>query len=66
MRLDKNISNITNEVGICNILDEFPLRITVYYLPQGEVMKLHDHPRMEIINYLLKGKMKANLYTPLS
>lgn len=29
-------------------------------------MKLHDHPQMEIISYLLQGQMKVNLYTHLS
>lgn len=28
-------------------------------------MKLHDHPQMEIISYLLQGKMRASLYTHL-
>jgi hypothetical protein len=28
-------------------------------------MKLHDHPTMEVVSYLLQGKMRAQLYTPL-
>lgn len=65
LQLDKKASTITKGVGICNIMDQYPLRITVYYLPQGEIMKLHDHPTMEVVSYLLQGKMQAQLYTPI-
>jgi quercetin dioxygenase-like cupin family protein len=34
-------------------------------MPKGEVMKLHNHPEMEVINYILRGKMEAKVYTPL-
>lgn len=33
-------------VGIQNILLYKDLRLSVYYLPAGEVMRLHDHPKM--------------------
>jgi len=26
-------------------------------------MKLHDHPFMEVVNYVLKGKMEADIYS---
>lgn len=26
-------------------------------------MKLHDHPKMSVINFVAKGKMEAQLYT---
>lgn len=44
-------------IGIRNILIQGPLRITIYYLPQGQIMKLHDHPQMEVVNYVIKGAM---------
>ena len=33
-------------IGIRNILIQGPLRLTLYHLPQGQIMKLHDHPNM--------------------
>lgn len=44
-------------------MEQFPLRISLYYLPKGYTMKLHDHPKMEVISYLIKGKMKATLFS---
>ncbi len=44
-------------VGIRNLLLFNSLRMTLYYLPQGETMKLHDHPSMSVINFMLQGKM---------
>ena len=37
---------ITKGTGIFNLFDEYPLRISIYYLPLGEIMKLHNHPKM--------------------
>ena len=28
-------------------------------------MKIHDHPKMEVLNYIIKGKLKADLFTPI-
>lgn len=44
-------------VGIRNLLLFNSLRMTLYYLPQGETMKLHDHPDMSVINFMMKGEM---------
>jgi hypothetical protein len=44
-------------VGIRNLLLFNSLRMTLYYLPEGETMKLHDHPGMSVINFMLQGKM---------
>lgn len=63
LRLDRHTSHIQQGVGICNFYAEQALRVTAYYLPQGEIMKLHDHPQMEIISYMLRGKMQASVYT---
>lgn len=52
-------------IGIRNILIHGPLRITIYYLPQGGIMRLHDHPQMEVVNYVIKGSMQANIYSHL-
>jgi redox-sensitive bicupin YhaK (pirin superfamily) len=35
----------------------------MYYIPAGQTMKLHDHPGMEVISYLFKGRMEARLFT---
>lgn len=29
-------------------------------------MKLHDHPAMEVVSYVLKGSMQAKLYSHLA
>jgi quercetin dioxygenase-like cupin family protein len=52
-------------IGIRNILMYNALRVTLYYMPKGEIMKLHDHPKMSVINFIAKGKMEAQLYTNL-
>ena len=44
-------------------MKQFPVRISLYYIPKGITMKIHDHPKMEVISYLVKGKMKASLFT---
>lgn len=62
MRPNPNASGI----GIRNILLHRSLRITIYYLPQGKIMKLHDHPTMEVVNYVLKGSMQAKIYSHLT
>lgn len=53
-------------IGVRNILIQGPLRITIYHLPQGKIMKLHDHPQMEVVNYVIKGTMQANIYSHLN
>jgi quercetin dioxygenase-like cupin family protein len=55
--MDKKEEVITSGLGICRIYEKHPLRISLYYIPAGETMKLHDHPGMEVISYLFKGKM---------
>jgi quercetin dioxygenase-like cupin family protein len=52
-------------IGIRNILLYNSLRVTLYHLPKGETMKLHDHPRMSVVNFIAKGKMEAQLYTKI-
>lgn len=64
LQLD-HASTITSGIGIRNIFEFDSMRMTIYYLPQGEVMKLHDHPRMQVISYVLRGKMEARIYSPL-
>ena len=44
LALDKTTENITAGIGIRNIFKNSGLRISLYYLPKGEVMKMHDHP----------------------
>ena len=62
--LDK-ASNITAGIGIRNIFKKGGLRISFYYLPKGEVMKMHDHPEMLVITFVIKGLISADVYSPL-
>ena len=57
---------MTEGIAMGNIYFNHPLRISVYFLPKGETMKLHDHPNMEVVNYILKGKMQADVFTHLN
>jgi hypothetical protein len=51
-------------IGIRNILELGGSRITLYFLPAGQTMKLHNHPSMLVISHLLRGDISALLYSP--
>lgn len=59
------LRKVTTGVGIRTLFDYEDLRISLYYLPIDTVMKLHDHHDMQVISYVLEGRMEAKLYTPL-
>lgn len=46
-----------NAIGIRNIFENPNLRLTVYYLQEGNIMKLHDHNEMHVISKVLSGKI---------
>jgi quercetin dioxygenase-like cupin family protein len=46
------------------VLDEHGLRISLYYMPKGTHMPLHDHPQMMVLTFILEGQVSANFYTP--
>lgn len=33
------------------------LRLTIFHVPHGVTMKLHDHPKMHVISYILQGSI---------
>jgi hypothetical protein len=51
-------------VGFRNILEKKGLRITIYLLPAGEIIKLHNHPAMLVVSYVVQGCLEAKLYSP--
>jgi quercetin dioxygenase-like cupin family protein len=55
---------VNKGIGIRNIFEKGGLRITLYYMPEGEIMKLHNHPSMLVITYILHGNLQAEMYTP--
>lgn len=34
----------------------------MFKVPYGIKMKLHDHPKMHVITYILKGSMQASIF----
>ena len=63
LHFDAKAKDITESIGIWSLFDSYPLRISFYYVPLGWTVKLHDHPTMEVVNYLLKGKMQSDHFT---
>ena len=51
-----------NTIGIRNIFTHPSLRLTVYYLKAGTIMKLHDHNQMNVVSVVLSGEMEAKVY----
>lgn len=45
-------------------LDDDGLRISLYYMPKGTRMPLHDHPQMMVLTFILEGQVSATLYSP--
>jgi hypothetical protein len=44
-------------IGIRNLFEDPNLRLTVYYLEQGNIMKLHDHNEMHVVSKVLRGRL---------
>ncbi len=44
-------------IGIRNLFENPNLRLTVYYLEEGTVMKLHDHNEMYVVSKVLRGRL---------
>jgi hypothetical protein len=51
-------------IGYRNVLEKKGLRITIYFLPAGETIKLHNHPAMLVVSYVVQGRLEAKLYSP--
>lgn len=51
-------------IGYRNIVEKKGLRITLYFLPAGERIRLHNHPLMLVVSHLMKGKLEASYYSP--
>jgi hypothetical protein len=51
-------------IGYRNLLEKKGLRITLYFLPAGETIKLHNHPAMLVVSYVVEGQLQAKLYSP--
>ena len=51
------------KVGIRTIYSHKNLRLSVYHLPKNLIMKMHDHPSMQVMTYVLAGNMKARTLT---
>lgn len=41
---------------------EFGLRVSIFFIPKGTKTLLHDHPKMYVINKVLKGSFKRSQY----
>jgi len=33
-------------------------------MPAGETMKLHSHPSMLVVSYMIRGRLEAKIYSP--
>ena len=38
------------------------MRISIYFIPQGTRIPLHDHPTMHVISKILKGRIDCDCY----
>ena len=60
------VKNTSQVIRVRNIFAHPLLRISIYHLPKGITMKLHDHPTMNVISYILKGSITAHIFNPVS
>lgn len=51
------------ERTIPTALDSIGLRMSIYYMPKGTKMPIHNHPQMMVVTYIIEGQVLANLYT---
>lgn len=49
-------------IGARNIFSHPQLRITIFHIPQNKTMKLHNHPHMHVLTYILQGSMLAKIF----
>lgn len=52
LNIDK-FNHIKQNIGCGNIYNEDDLRISIYYVPKNNLMKLHDHDNMKVLSYLI-------------
>ena len=52
----------SGKIGVRHLYQEPDLRLSVYCLPKGSKMKLHDHPTMKVLAYILEGSMEARIF----
>jgi hypothetical protein len=52
----------SGSMGIRTIYAHPHLRLTIYRVPQSTIMKLHDHPNMNVLSYIIEGSMLASIY----
>lgn len=56
-------SKTTNEVGYTEIYISNNFHMTVFQIPPGKMIPLHDHPGMCVITKLLQGELESLSYT---
>ncbi|MBS1889656.1 MAG: hypothetical protein JST59_00055 [Actinobacteria bacterium] len=60
---DLLLKNFPKCIAVRTLYSEDDLRLSVYCLPKGVVMPIHDHPSMFVMSYVLFGEMFARTYT---
>ena len=58
----KDIDNIQNS-HCSNIYTSPYYDISVFYIPQGKSLPIHDHPRMTVLSKVIHGLLKVRSYT---
>jgi len=57
------LKDFPKAIAVRNLYSHDDLRLSVYCLPKGAVMPIHDHPSMFVLTYLLLGDMLMSSYT---
>lgn len=54
----------SRSIGARNIFSHPELRLSIFHIPHKKTMKLHNHPKMHVLTYILHGNMLASLFNP--
>lgn len=63
-----NITSSIKQLQPLRIISFFshPLvRVSMYYIPFGQIMTIHNHPEMCVISSVIKGSMEGKFYRQL-
>lgn len=58
-----SLVNTSSCIAIRNILVHPLLRISIYNIPPATAMTLHDHPSMNVLTYIMEGRVKAEIFS---
>ena len=64
-QVEELLKDFPTSIAVRTLYSQNDLRLSVYCLPKGITMPIHDHPSMFVLSYLLLGEMFVRTYTRL-